>query len=1448
MAREIDPLDALTADALRGAAPSASGPSVDPLDALTADALGLGARAPAAVSTRAAPEPKRQKIVLRGPERPPTAFEPGARTDSEAVIPGGEASLIGAEVGGRTLAGIPSAITGVATFPYEVGKASAGAIGQAAGDALFPAAAGQREQAAAIGVAPKSVRATTAPSLTDQYGKTAPNPWEKFVGDLVVDKFRTYAPKFDSNTSTSAFAPPPPMPSEKVGLARQIENPWGVITDALMVAGAGARTVPDAARPMAPEVGVAIERHIKADTAERVRGNVWESARVRVSRGAGEDGPRSDLPPQQGHSEAVWEEQWRNFEKPQSEDPAWEAAWGTKAARGAGEARKAGRDVSVTAPPKNRAERRAAVAARIEAMAANKNRAAARRADRNGWNAGPIQAGDSATLRVGDVSVDLTPEHTLDPILRQEANAAVEAARPSRSAKPGPYTPPSGAGPDPASALRPNPLSAPVRGADAVRPAAPATGIAPSTRPVRATPSEVKSFVDAQTGRGFAVRFSGEASQSQIALERAQRVRDLLQKEKGAVNFGPVLDAGGKAIDYAAERKDRAFAILRDAAVRGSTLAGRTAKLVERVENIHARRVAREAFDAWGKRNVSGAKAAVSTIKGGIDAKAPAVGRFLDSAERLRRGIMDPEGANVPDEFSKIQRTQQIREAEPRLRQLDAIITDLEKADPKAIQSLIFERVFDSLPQRDPALQAAVNHANPAIRRLWDLMSELGLRKQWHGQITQFTREHGEANWLPHRPAQEGRKTVIGGLRERGIVDRTRSAPQGYRKGRKGNDVGYWERAENTPELVFHIINEIKRQHEILDQMDVNAQAAFDPMVAVPVQHLVNEKNIRVAQGTLVDSAIADGAKTVSDALSSINDQINDKILSLDRANAKHGLPANTAVRMDSAIGRLHQELNGLFDAWEHVAMLRNQGITDLQTARAEIAKAKSAVEAEILDVPNKVAALSKQTGQTYIHIGDAFANAGSNRALANDQRLGMLAGGWVNERMQEAVPYMIREPDGPLARSFTAMTGLWKMGQVAYNKTSWVNNGQATSLVSAMNGFPLTAQPSFTVEALSQLLDHPEAVAEARIAGLEVRDTHINAEVRQKLDKHLGTADDAHPAVRLLERANTYMRHTKVAQGYGLIDDSFRLGAYNYNVRVRGMSPEAAAKDANFAVVNATKPPRLVKKFSQRAVGLGPAFLSTTMQMPPRVVQGTLRNPLLAATIITSPWWTRALAKAAGAQSDADAEARARHRPFTERASMLAAPWRTGSGAPGEISMAQWNPYTSMNPLGGRGPGGPLQSLYDAYTNAPDPDTGRRSTDPTRRALSATLGPESARMLDVARAMSDDSARHGQGSGDAPSMSDSIIAALSPWRGRAESTDRVVQAAAQRAQAKQDQLIAEFMRYDEAGKRAHQRQLEADIQDAWRSEGFDAQEAGKASGAVVAPKPTGTITLRPRR
>lgn len=1342
------------------------------------DAYDAGPVAPAPDRAAAAPaEPKRNTIAFRGPDRPPTIFEPGPRTDSGALIPGGEAMLAATSVAGRVAAGIPGAITGVVTFPYEVGKASAGAIGQVAGDALFPVREGQREQAAAIGVKPQNVTSRSAPSLTEQYGRTLPNPWEQFVGEQGVDKMRTYAPGFTSDASKSAFAPPPPLPGEKVGLARQAENPWGVISDALMVAGLGAKggTAP---KMLDPELQVRIERRVGQDALIR---------QDRVTRGAARAAGRPLTP----------EQAWVTVEPP---------------------------------PPPSSGPPPAPIEFEWPLMK-----------DKSPGYGPPniydsIQAGDSVTLHVGDHAVEMTPEHTLDPILRREANAAIEATKP----KPAEKAPVK-------AAERPAPFAMPEKAA-APRPAA-AGPIPGSLKPAPEAPA-TPTFPDAHTGLSLPVRFSGEASQSEVAIEQANRVRDAINKERGSVNFGPALDKGKQTIDYAAAKKDRGFAILRDAISRGSALAGRVAKIQARIEKTRAATIAREAYDKFGARNVAGVKGAIADVKGAADARVPIIGHALDSAERLRSGLMDPEGTNVPDEFKKIQRTQKVREAEPRLREIDAIINDLEKADPKAVHSLIFEHVFDSLPQRDPALQAAVNHANPVMRRMWDMLVELGLRKQWHGHITEFTREHGKANWLPHRLAQEGRKAIIGGLEDRGIVDRVRSGTQGYRKGRTGNDANFWLRAENQRDLVYHVLNEVRRQSETLDQLDVNAQAAFDPMIAVPVQHLVAEKNLRVEQGVLVDHYYREGARTVSDAMAKVNDEISDKILSLDRANSQYGYPANTGVRMDSKIGEMHKELSGLFGSWEKLSMLRNQGITDLQVAATEIAKAKSAVEAEILDVPNKVAALSQQTGQNYIHMSDAFTNAGikNSVAMASDQRLGMLAGGWVNERMQDAVPYLIRESDGPIARSATAMTSLWKIGQVAYNKTSWFNNGQATSLVAAMNGFPLRAQPAFTLHALSQLLDDPVSVADARIAGLEIHDTNIRADVRAKLDKHLGTEDNASPVVRTLERATAYARHTKIAQGYGFIDDAVRLGAYNYNIKVRGMKPEAAAKDANFAVINATNPPRLVKKFSQRAIGVGPAFLSTTMQMPPRVAKGTLRNPLLAATILTSPWWSKAIAKGVSAQSERDVADRAQHRSLSERVATVALPWKANNRNPREIDTSQWNPYTSMNPLGGRGPGGPLQSLYDAWTNAPDPDTARRSSDPTRRALSATIGPESARALDVGRAMVDSAGRADRDHAEV-SVEDAIISALNPWRGRSDSTDRVIQAAAGRAQKKQDQLVSEFQPRDGAGMRAHEDQLQRDIEAAWRSEGFGAEEARKASGGV-APRPgtPSTITLRRRQ
>lgn len=1371
------------------------------------------------------------RIVVRRPQQR-TEFEPGMRTE-----PGGPALPAAVSAIGDAT---ESAIRGAASFVGGLGAPGRIAVNAAREveplakgavqaplqvvDALIEPSRrlitdtmqmrGQQEQAAAIGVSPERVRTSPlAPLPAEQPATTIAKDFATGMQRRHIDA--PGAPDRGQPTMRGWLDDiNPPAPGEKVGLARQEEEPLSTLFDALVVVGMGFRKVPR--RPNAATFDAARAARAEDVTAGRIaRG---------VERGEARRAAPAEPPPVR--IEAVQAERAATVAADRAvktRADAVTAGLRFNAQRIAAEAERAEAvspeavGARVTERGAARAARRADVErARNKTWTANEirdaegvdfgtaQRIAARRNEKvaKARELAEITPGTEAVVRVGDQTFRITKTHSHDPILRREINDAVRAARGEGAAQSAPAAP---------------------------------VGVA---RPRGGRPAPM--FKDAVTGREYAAKFTGAAKDSPIEIDRAarlerrRRVKALRTKEVGST---PIIN---EAIDAAARAADATYNRTIDIISASARLAGKNVGratapytyAMTRPAAIRARRLMEAPFDAAAR----GIKdASVATLRE-LDLRAPNAAAAARAVGRVWKNTLEGSSVYEPEVYKKAKRIQQTRVIEPRLQKIETATRLLEKVDPDTIKALFYER-SDIDPKivsfMDPDAQKLVNDARPAFRVLSELLEELGWRESWHGRITNHTRDYMGPSFFPRHMAQAGRQAVSAGLAERGVLKSMAGKGPTRIKGRTRTDLEFFASDGQRRDLAFHVLEEIRRRNEHLDKLDVLAEVMHDPQFGVPVRHIVNEKDLRVRQDVHLTNAKADGARTLADALSSVDTKIDALINRRMEINADLGADPSTRARLTPEVNRLDKEWNALATQWEDLAALANEGIADIDTGRAHVSKEIATLEARIADMPNEVARLSQQTGIDYIPIREAFRRIG--KAYPDDvtaERLGMARDGWVNPDLADsgALEILVANPSEAIGRNTDAALGMWKFMRTVGNERSWVNNALGGSMLAAIGRFPLSAQPLFVGEALSNILGNAQRVIVAREAGLNMNPRILATDVR----KRLARLREGEVTPTALENASRMMRDARWARGYRIIDDAVRMGMWEYGQRVRGMTPEAAAEWANHWVLDPADKPRNLRILeSSKLSAILPPFLSIYLQSIPRVLEGAIKNPLMVAALGTMSWSTQWLAQQLGAMTERDADLRNRSRPLGERIEIVTVPHKADNGAVIEHNMGGWNPATGLFNIAIRGDAGPLTGVINAFTNAPNPETGLPSPNPGRRAFAETVGPTAGRMHDIVEASTPSRSRLDENR-EVITPGAALTKALVPVNYRAASTTTVRRQAYARAQGAVSEARRQFNKLAPSARRdpANLAKLREDIRAAWRDNGF-------ANGDPEAPAPS---------
>ena len=235
----------------------------------------------------------------------------------------------------------------------------------------------------------------------------------------------------------------------------------------------------------------------------------------------------------------------------------------------------------------------------------------------------------------------------------------------------------------------------------------------------------------------------------------------------------------------------------------------------------------------------------------------------------------------------------------------------------------------------------------------------------------------------------------------------------------------------------------------------------------------------------------------------------------------------------------------------------------------------------------------------------------GDWKQLSTNKRLGDLSGAWVHpeihKELETAVEIMTQG-----TKYWNKALGSWKFGKVILSPKTHSRNLMSNSVLAHLGGMPMPMQPYYLAKAAFDMKKkgpHWKAIRE--MGGLE--HTWVSGELKQLFDGiNLGDVRAGSMAEKMGKAGNAlaFMKKTmkKAANVYEFEEQWFKVAKYMHNIERRGMTKQAAWKDAEKWLFNYSK--LTPAKQAYRSKWYGAPFATFTLKAMPRIAEAWIKTP----------------------------------------------------------------------------------------------------------------------------------------------------------------------------------------------------------------------------------------------
>jgi len=228
-------------------------------------------------------------------------------------------------------------------------------------------------------------------------------------------------------------------------------------------------------------------------------------------------------------------------------------------------------------------------------------------------------------------------------------------------------------------------------------------------------------------------------------------------------------------------------------------------------------------------------------------------------------------------------------------------------------------------------------------------------------------------------------------------------------------------------------------------------------------------------------------------------------------------------------------------------------------------------------------------------------------------KKLGALDKSYVHPEIFKDLQESIRVMETP-ERVWRRSLGYWKFGKVILSPKTHSRNLMSNSILAHLGGMPMYEQPVYLAKAIKEMRQKGATWKAAKEYGL-LSDTFTNAELRTlfeqvegqmsgikagSIPETMGKVGQAWEKVRGAGRG--------AAKLYELEEQWFKMAKMIHNIERRGMSPTAAAKDAEKWLFNYRKVTKFQDKYRNRWYGA--PFATFTFKALPRITEAAIKTP----------------------------------------------------------------------------------------------------------------------------------------------------------------------------------------------------------------------------------------------
>jgi hypothetical protein len=235
-------------------------------------------------------------------------------------------------------------------------------------------------------------------------------------------------------------------------------------------------------------------------------------------------------------------------------------------------------------------------------------------------------------------------------------------------------------------------------------------------------------------------------------------------------------------------------------------------------------------------------------------------------------------------------------------------------------------------------------------------------------------------------------------------------------------------------------------------------------------------------------------------------------------------------------------------------------------------------------------------------------------KELPKNKRLGRLSESYVHPEifndLSDAINVMT-EGERALQKGLSA----WKQSKVTWSPKTHVRNIMSNSVLAHMGGFNMVWQPYYLYRAIGEMVRKDSELWKLAKQEEVLKGTFVNTELRQLFDElpeinGKMTPLEVPKAIGVMQKTWDAFKkaNAKVGDIYQAEEQWFKMAMFMFEIEQNGLSPAAAARQAQKWCLDYSRITRFMRKYRQSLFGA--PFATFTFLSLPRMAEAAIKTP----------------------------------------------------------------------------------------------------------------------------------------------------------------------------------------------------------------------------------------------